>query len=231
LGEWSGKKTRAEAVEYIKSRQISTGDKYWRVREAQPNDGEFGPKKNKFFSRRSAFNRLDNGDSGIMVVIVSRDGKDGFAVRKVLDGLPEREPNFSSGYDYHEVVPELQKAIRCAAAFDYGVRSNGLAYTRYVAGTRTYSKHSKRRNSGCKGEACDLYFPLPPPIGNNINRQRELAKWAVAHANELNLHMVISERTYWSREYNFQPRYYSGIPHVSHTHWERWPLDNGPVCY
>jgi len=148
------------------------------------------------------------------------------AIRKIRVGLVQRSPVFS----IWDGSPDIQRLARVAAGFDYGVRSVGIAVTRKIAGTNTWSQHSRWPRLRCKSNAIDLKFPLPDPIGNDLFRQRRLVKFLLEHAYELNINMIISEKIYWSRANNFEPRYYKGISHVGHMHVEMYPAQTGYPC-
>jgi hypothetical protein len=229
--EYSKNLTLAELREKMNS-VLKVHGKEYRIRDVAPKDREFGPRRNKaeIMRKISWWARTGKKGSVIAVQMKSYEGPT-WRIRKVQVGLPEREPNFPSAYNYRDVNTRLQRAIRVAAAFDYGVRTNGLAYTRYIAGTGTLSQHSRWRVDGCKGNAGDLYFPKPYPIGNDIVRQRKLVGFMRGHAPELDLNMIISETTYYSRESGWGARYYSGIPHVSHTHIEAYPPRSSSPCW
>jgi hypothetical protein len=152
-----------------------------------------------------------------------------FRVIKVRAQLPEAEPHWAP-YDYTTVSLELQRVCRVSVAENPATRTNGLAYSRKVAGTSIWSQHSKWKALACKGNAADLTWPLPWPTGNSIPAQREMVKFHLAHAFELDLGMIISERTYYQRADDFEPHYYGGVAHVSHEHVQG-ATQTGSVCW
>lgn len=202
-----------------------------RLRDVRPHEGEFGPKRSiPVGMRRLSYNLKTAKPGDCIAIVFNNFAGPSYRIRKVETGLPERQPMFGV-YNLNSVDEKLQRACRVAAAYDYGVRTNGLAFTRKVAGSSTYSQHSKWAALDCKGNAADLYFPLPPPVGNNMSRQRRLVAYMRGVAPELDLYMIISEKTYYSVENDFDGRYYTGIAHVSHSHYEASPRQFGSVCW
>jgi hypothetical protein len=229
--EWSRKMTLTDMKQQL-SQQLERAEGPYRKRDVQPKNGEFGQQRTRKGVMRRVTLWAHAAKDGSQVAVMAKNySGPTYRIRKVKVAQTEREPNFSAGYNYRDVNVRLQEMIRHAAGFDYGVRSNGLAYTRYIAGTSTLSQHSRWRQDGCKGNAADLYFPLPLPVGNDLPRQRRLVAFLRGRAPDLSLNMIISERTYWSRSSGWGPRYYSGIAHVSHTHIEAYPTRAYSPCW
>jgi hypothetical protein len=166
--------------------------------------------------------------------VVPRTGPS-YAVRDVTPpppkpvGPPEKDPTFP-GYDIKTVNPRVQKILRVAAGFDDAVRTNGLAYTRYILGTTTYSQHSRWRNDDCLGNAADLIFPLPAPVGVDMARLDDLRVYLIEQAKKGYIelgYMVFKDRDYAPP--NFIPQYYGGQYHT-HLHIEALPSQSGSVC-
>lgn len=145
-------------------------------------------------------------------------------------GPAEAEPNFPN-YDINSVNERLRHLLRVAAGYDSGVRTNGLAYTRVIEGSSTYSQHSKWRNDSCLGNAADLVFPLPPPTGSDMGRLDSLRDELVdlAQEGEIAVHRLIERNEAYESEYGFMPMPYGGVYHY-HIHLEPPPEQSGPVC-
>lgn len=225
VGSWT------DARGFLAARFDAFGIDDVRLRECRPRDEEFGRRRSVRDGLARLRGRLYTRPVGTVLSITDADDAyPAWRVRRMTPGLPEREPTFP-GYPLEQWVPELQTILRKVAAFDPGTRCNGGAYTRRIEGTTIWSRHSKRRNRGCRGEAADLTWPLPAPIGNDLPRQRRAVAWMRAHGDDLGLGYVISERTSYHWTDDFDGRYYGGVAHVSHAHIEPRVLDDGPVCY
>jgi hypothetical protein len=147
-----------------------------------------------------------------------------FKVKVIRAGLPEKITTVIPGpggvvYHLSDGNDRIARVGRVAQGQDGGTHCNGLAFTRKVEGTNIWSQHSVF-NDGCN--AIDLTWPLPPPTGNDLNRQRAMVAFLLKNVRELGIHHIISERTHWEAP-NFQPEFYGGVPHVSHTHVEAEP--------
>lgn len=94
---------------------------------------------------------------------------------------------------------------------EYEPRFAGAYVCKNVSGTTTKSQHSY-------GNAVDIFF-------DTLAHQEEVARWAVAHADELHLQTVISGDRIWTRGEGW--RDYGGDFH-SHLHVDFAPSQSGP---
>lgn len=220
--DWSGPRTYWETIAALK---VKLNNSKGPFRIYRPDAEQLGPPRTQLQVLRIVSEGIKKSAINDIWKIHGQDGAF-FGIKIIWVGLPEKTPSF----DISGGSPAIQKVARVSAGFDWGVKSAGIAYTRKVSGTNIWSQHSRWPKLGCKGNAIDLYFPLPMPIGNDLPRQRRLVSYLLSHANELGIDMIISERTYWSKEYGFAPRSYGGVAHVGHTHIQMSPYQTGNPC-
>lgn len=233
--EWSKPLRARDALVSVRRRAKRLPHPY---RLRWPWSNELGPMRSRpeLISRLAVgFKNKDFDEDAVVTIICgewSDEGMPKIEVRKIRieTGPLKREPNFAPGYDLSDVNPTLQNLIRIMAGIDYGVRCNGLAYTRKIAGSSLWSKHSRWRIFGCRGAAADLYFPLPPPTGTDMGRGDRMVGQAVALAKKgemPGLKKLIWRNRYYDRDYGYAPRTYTGIYHY-HIHMETDAY--GDVC-
>lgn len=187
----------------------------------RPGSTTYGPPRSLRKTMDIIISRLPVVEVGSVFKVRTADGTGPiFAIRKVNIGLPEANPSF----DVSGGSEDVQRVARVASAFDPNVKSLGILVKKRVKGTSVWSQHSPWPKLNCKANAIDFGFD------NNLSRQKAMAAYLVRNAAELNINKVISETTYWSKENNFEPRYYSGVAHATHIHVDMYPNQTGDPC-
>lgn len=142
-----------------------------------------------------------------------------FTVRAV-DVLPEREPSWASSY-LGATNTRIDRVARVAYAYDPEVDCLGSQVCKRIAGTSTWSQHAY-------GNAIDLAFRIPLPVGFDMNRQDQLAGYLAANGRELAIATLIHRDRVWTPSEGWHG--YGGQYHT-HIHVDCLPQGTGtPEC-
>lgn len=142
-------------------------------------------------------------------------------IKKVEDtGAPELEPPWAPIY-LDDVNARIHRVARAAYAYDKDVVCLGTQVCKKIYGTSVWSQHAY-------GNAIDLAFRLPPPVGFSMARQYQLADYLAEWGDDLEIGTIIIGHKVWSPSLGWHT--YQGQYHT-HVHVDCVPPGTGwPEC-
>lgn len=182
--------------------------------------GPPGPERTRSEAVQRVDTRMRKGQVGDVLQVTNPKGWF-VRVRKTPSGIDRESPPWANTY-LKACNDRIVAVAEAAYAHDHGVDCLGTKVCKRILGSSSWSQHAY-------GNAIDLAFAVPPPVGFDLKRQDALVNYLVAHADELAIYHAIHRNRAWTRGSGWG--FYGGVYHT-HVHIDCDPQGTGwpPGC-